>query len=439
MKNVYSILSFILLFISVSVIGQTKIYAPSLRAPENISIGQMPDVVLDWDAVTGVSIEILYELQLANNPEFVDAVTFAKTNVTAEVMSDLLFGNKYYWRVRAFDGDDVSGWSETWSFDITWTVPNLEVDEEVFVNPVVEWDSLSGVIQYELQLDTVYSWSAIESGTEEDINASFVIDENNMWAVGNSGLILFSDGSGWVTSESGITEDLNAVFFIDATNGYAVGNGGVTLFFDGTSWTSIDLGTTEDLLGLSFSDINNGVVVGNNGTVVMYNTGAWELVTTGDDNDLYAVDMLSTSSIWACGSGKILVKYNGTDWTAEEVGTKDHYGIAMINENNGWMVGKSGRVNGWNGTDWSEIVKVDNSTKHLNSVSFTGLYGVAVGDDGTMITFDGTWTKAVTLVDGDLNGVMISGDYGIVVGVDGTIIKKAGSDFNSPLLTKLYF
>ncbi len=80
MKNIYSILSLCLVLVSVSVFGQSKIYAPTLNAPENMEVGQMPDVLLDWNAVTGNAIVIEYELQLADNMDFVDAISFDKTD-----------------------------------------------------------------------------------------------------------------------------------------------------------------------------------------------------------------------------------------------------------------------------------------------------------------------------------------------------------------------
>jgi len=147
MKNIYSILSLSLVLISVSVFGQSKIYAPNLRSPENMEIDQMPDVLLDWDAVTGVSPVILYEVQLADNMNFTNPVTFVPTDLTALSMSGLLFGGDYYWRVRAYDGNEVSGWSESWGFSVLWNVimdkPNN--NSEVFVNLEVSWDEITGI------------------------------------------------------------------------------------------------------------------------------------------------------------------------------------------------------------------------------------------------------------------------------------------------------
>src|SRR3989339_752870 len=101
MKKIYSVLGFLMLM-SLALSAQTKIYAPTLKAPENGKINQMPDVVLDWQAVTGITLDITYEAQLASNIDFNDAVTFPRTDLTSVQTTDLIFGRQYFWRVRAF-------------------------------------------------------------------------------------------------------------------------------------------------------------------------------------------------------------------------------------------------------------------------------------------------------------------------------------------------
>ena len=432
MKNIYSILSLVLLLFSISVFGQSKIYAPTLNAPDDLETEQMPDVVLDWNAVTGGTLEITYEVQIATNSEFTDAVTFPRTDVTAQAMSYLLFGGTYYWRVRAYDEDIASDWSDAWSFTVLWTVtmdkPN-DGDEE-YVNPEITWDEVTGISGYQMQVDTVYAWNFEPSGVTSSINGSYIVDNDDMWAVGANGTMLHNDGTGWTTMDVGTVENLNGVTFVDSSNGYAVGDAGTVLYYDGTTWTSLDAGTTENLLGVSFADADNGVVVGEGGEVVVYNTGTWETAATGDDNDLYDVVMLDASNIWACGLGKIVVNYDGSDWFANEIGNKDHYAIAMIDENTGWTASKSGKIFRWDGVFWYE--EESGTSKNLYGLSFVGMNGYAVGASGTMLMFNGAWNEVTSGVSEDLQGVMITGDNGLVVGDDGIMIRKADNGFNSP-------
>ncbi len=434
MKNIYSILSLCFVMMSVSLFGQVKIYAPSLTAPTDMAVGQMPNATLDWNAVTGDSLVIIYELEVANNADFTNSELFPKTDLTALTMTDLLFGQTYYWRVKAYDGGYESDWSEVWSFTVAWNVEmkNPSDGDKVFTNPEITWNELTGLVGYQLQIDTVYDWKKDESGVTTDIYDSYIVTNDDIWAVGNDGLVLHNDGTGWMVKDIGVSVNLKAVSFIDANMGYVVGDEGTVVSYDGTDWTVVDIGTTEDLTGVSFADADNGVVVGLGGTVVVYNTGSWEVVTTGDNNDLYDVSMLGASNIWACGKGKIVVNYNGTEWAANQVGSKDNYAITMVDENNGCVVGKSGEVFHWNGMIWYE--EETGTSKNLNGVSFDGATGYAVGASGTVLMFNGKWNQITSGVGEDLQSVSVANGSGIITGVDGVIISKNGSGFNSPFL-----
>ncbi len=102
-----------------NVSAQERIYTPELSLPANGAVDQMPDVVLDWNGVTGGNTGIIkYDIQLDTDPAFPDPANFETEFLTAVQASTLLFGETYYWRVRARDGNDVSGWSETRSFRV---------------------------------------------------------------------------------------------------------------------------------------------------------------------------------------------------------------------------------------------------------------------------------------------------------------------------------
>ncbi len=57
MKNIYFFASFLLMLFSFTLMGQSRVYAPELAAPENYGTRQMPNAVLNWFAVTGRSGE----------------------------------------------------------------------------------------------------------------------------------------------------------------------------------------------------------------------------------------------------------------------------------------------------------------------------------------------------------------------------------------------
>ncbi len=188
MKRFLSVLT-ILLLIGFHASAQLRIYTPTLKAPENGAVDQMPNALLDWDAVTGQGTEILYEVQLAMAEDFSDAVTFPTSMVTALETSELMFSQTYFWRVRATDGITTSEWSAPWSFTVVQTVTidgpaNASVQDP---DPLLEWEEITGITQYEIQVDTAYSWRVEGSGQTEILNDIFVIDETTAYAVGEGG------------------------------------------------------------------------------------------------------------------------------------------------------------------------------------------------------------------------------------------------------------
>lgn len=435
MKNIYTITISLLLLLSLSVFGQTKIYAPTLNEPENGDVGQSPDVLLNWNAVTGNELEILYEAQLSATEDFADPISFPLTDLTSYQMSELLFGELYFWRVRAYDGDEVSDWSEIWSYSVVTTI---EIDRPndnamVYANPLIEWEELTGLTSYELQIDTSYSWKLIPLEVSNDLNASHIVDENNMWVCGDDGLILHYDGMEWMTSESGITDNLNDIWFVDAANGYAVGDGGLVLHFDGTVWATLESATTEDLFGVFFIDENMGYAVGSGGTTIKFDTGTWTLETTSNTEDLFDVFALSDSNIWVCGTSKTIGHFDGSEWSFETISNKDFYSIWFTDANNGWAVGKGGRIVYFDGTEWT--VQESGVTKDLLSVCFSGQAGYVVGKSGTFLIYDGYWYSEAAGSSEELRSVFVQNDLGLISSVDGTLIANEGGGYNSPIAT----
>ncbi|MDY0286798.1 MAG: hypothetical protein RBR21_11745, partial [Bacteroidales bacterium] len=107
--------TFSLIFVSVTLFAGTLVYAPLLVAPNDGAENLMPDTELDWTAVAGASTSIYYEIQIDNENTFPDPYTTTSI-FTAIDAPKLNFGEVFFWRVRAVDGDEISSWSEIRSF-----------------------------------------------------------------------------------------------------------------------------------------------------------------------------------------------------------------------------------------------------------------------------------------------------------------------------------
>jgi len=350
----------------------------------------------------------------------------------------LLFGETYYWRVRAIDGDDVSGWSEAWSFRVIRRVilnkPNDASEQKTDVSLI--WNAITGITEYDYQFDTTYFWKQVNSGQSGILYGVAALDDNHAWIVGAGGVVLFFDGTSWVEQESNISTDLYGVHFLDANNGWAVGKGGKIVYFNGTEWAAQASGITTDLNGVHMLDANNGWAVGKSGAVIYYNGRAWSSQYTAT-KDLQKVFAFDATHVWAVGKVGLAVFYNGSSWAVQETGTsKDIFGVAFTSAAHGWAVGKTGLLLEFNTGNW-KILEHSLTNKDLNAVYFTGPdNGWAVGKTGTVLQNDGIeWFNQSGGTATTLNAVGLAGSVGFLAGEAGTVISYNDDAFSSPLAT----
>jgi len=163
MKKLLSTLLFLFVVAILSMSAQSDVYPPTLMEPEDGDDGQMPDVILDWQAVAGSGGIVLYEVQIDITDAFTNPVTFPTTEFSGLQMDLLDFGQEYFWRVRAMEGSETSGWSEAFSFLVFETVdlskPNDGADEqdpdvELKAKDRIGTTTITGVAHYEFQADT---------------------------------------------------------------------------------------------------------------------------------------------------------------------------------------------------------------------------------------------------------------------------------------------
>lgn len=434
MKNIYLVVLGLLVSVSVTM-AQSRVYAPELQSPENGAIDQMPEVVLNWHAVTGVGMDIQYEVQLSADDAFTNPIEFPFTGVTALSASGLMFGDTYYWHVRAHDGDDVSDWSETWSFAVLTSVEITSPTDGSIATPKVsiEWKPVTGVDFYQILVDTLYSWKSETVGTTTNINATFVIDANNYGGVGDDGLVFYYDGS-WNIGESGTTKDLMGIYFVSPDDGWAVGKGGTVIHFDGNTWTTEDVGATKDLYAVSFADANNGWIVGKSGVVYYYNGTEWTSQDAGTSKNLNAVWAVSPTDVWAAGKSGTITHFDGSTWSSDTPGSKDFWGLWFNSADDGWAVGSSGRVAHYDGTSWTE--ENTGVSKILYGVAFNGSQGYIVGQTGTLLEYNGTtWNKITSGTTNNILGIWFADGAGLYGGKSGIAYTYTGGGFNSPYVT----
>ncbi|MDD2637010.1 MAG: hypothetical protein PHW82_16070, partial [Bacteroidales bacterium] len=145
-----------------------------LSSPANEAINQNVHLELDWASLFG-SEEYQVELDTS---DFFNSTELRINETTSSYFyhSQLLFGQKYYWRVRASHINDTSNWSEIRSFTTTDTIylsspANEAIDQNVHLE--LDWASLFGSEKYQVELDTSDFFNSTELRINETINSYF--------------------------------------------------------------------------------------------------------------------------------------------------------------------------------------------------------------------------------------------------------------------------
>jgi hypothetical protein len=177
-----------------------------------------------------------------------------------------------------------------------------------------------------------------------DLYALSASDATHVYAVGDSGRIMFSPGNGtWSIQPSGTTDDLAGVFAtatdIWAVGGPGAGNAGTILRSKGAgTWVKEVSNQNQVLLGVWGAHAQDVWTVGAAGVMSRTNgNGTWLRQASGTTRNLWSIWGTSTANIYAVGEGVILHWNGNGNWIQQ--------GQGMI-ANNAVLLGVSGRSAG---------------------------------------------------------------------------------------------
>lgn len=189
--------------------GDGSIPAVTLSSPSNNSPDLSTELTFQWEAINGVSD---YRVMVSTDNSFSNPEYDATVSKTSYTINDLENGQTYYWGVRAAGSNP---WSETWSF--TTEEATTQTPQVTLISPsnnstnqptdlTLEWQSVSGVTNYQVQLATDNTFANPEY--DEIVSQTF-IDINGLesgqtyyWAVRPEGANQWSNTWSFTTENS---------------------------------------------------------------------------------------------------------------------------------------------------------------------------------------------------------------------------------------------
>jgi hypothetical protein len=200
-----------------------------------------PDALLDWSAVSGISG---YQVQLDTSSSFNSSLSqIITTGTTSQaITSNLRFGTRYFWRVRALHSLDTSNWSVSWNFTVLDSLNLVSpTNGQGFLSPdaLVDWAGVSGISGYQVQVDTSSGFGSALSSifttgtTSQYANSNLRFGTTYYWRVRT---FHATDTSAWSVAWSFSTTD--NINLVSPSNGQAFLNPDALVDWSGISGIS---------------------------------------------------------------------------------------------------------------------------------------------------------------------------------------------------------
>jgi hypothetical protein len=278
----------------------TTVDIVTLVAPANNTINQAANELLDWNPVGGISGYIV-QTDTSSSFNSGQLLTISTGNTSQVNTSNLLFGTRYYWRVKAFHTIDTSDWSSSWSFTTIDTVflvspVNGAVNQDP--NTLLDWNPLSGVTGYQIQYDTSSSFNSplltlVNQGTTSQLNtANLLFGTTYYWRVKGFHSI---DTTGWSATWSFNTTDI--ALLVSPSNGALNQEPNVLLDWSpvsGINGYQVQYDTSSTFSSPILSTLNTAATSQLNvGNLLFGSTYYWRVKT------FHAADTSNWSTVWS--------------------------------------------------------------------------------------------------------------------------------------------
>lgn len=267
-------------------------------------------------------------------------------------------------------------------------------------------------------------WEIVaHTGTQRNFTSIQFTDDSHGWIVGEFGTLMYTSDAGlsWEEYYFGPSIDLNDVYFLDNSTGFVVGTVSIGAYTKGIAFKTIDGGQHWDISyrsessmlinAISFSDNQNGFISGCNispqgstGVILRTSDGGlnWNPISINHllveiDNISFNTSEAQSRTIEGWATGRMFVG-------------PSEVSVILQSENDGY--------------NWNTVVNTGAET-NLSDINFcSSQYGIAVGDNGSIMTTKDAGKRWITQyirdykfnasLSGENNNALIIGEQGMI-------------------------
>ncbi|MCH8055544.1 MAG: hypothetical protein IH857_05255 [Deltaproteobacteria bacterium] len=215
---------------------------------------------------------------------------------------------------------------------------------------------------------------------------------------------------------------------------WAFGDNGLALHSDGKKWKAVKnpltgTGRREGRLWGSGCATPNKCFSGSrSGHLIEWDGSSWKLVSKSGEppaggSRIYAIEFISENNGWMAGEA-LMAKWDGKGWKKTNIEVPRIYDMAFVGSDFGWIVGDGGAFFKFDGKTWTKV-DVKGSFFRMRGVGCSSKDDCwAVGDAGAAFQWDGKgWTKVKLGTFNRLSNVKFGHGHGFIVGQKGTILQ----------------
>lgn len=271
-------------------------------------------------------------------------------------------------------------------------------------------------------------WQSFPSATTAALHDVWGSGSDDVWAVGDGGVVLHFDGAVWEAMASGVSEGLRTVWGSAPDDVWAAGVDGAMAHWDGSRWQAWTAkpSTTEWLNGLWGSRADEVWVVGGNGVIWRFNGTSWVSASNPEKRSISDVVGFARDDVWAVSGG--IFHYDGAKWSydgSDPMSTLLN-GVWGTDAKDLWVVGHFMEIAHYDGASWTIRSASATDAPHLYAIWGSATDNVwAVGHGGKIMRYDGQdWNDWPSPTQSALYGIWGNGADDVwAVGAGGAVLR----------------
>lgn len=239
------------------------------------------------------------------------------------------------------------------------------------------------------------NWSGSTSGSGSNYSVKF-LNNNLGWMVGDYGYIqkTTDGGSNWITQYTGVGSIVNDICVYDSQKLWVFMSSNYMFYSSdgGDNWTNKPYGLSSNIWDALQIDENTLFAVGVGGLILKTTDGGdnWNSITSGTTEDLWNVNFPTSQIGYISGANGVILKTTdgGNNWSQLASGFNNIlYGLAFRDENTGWAVGASGKIlkTTDGGNNW--VDQVSGTSDNLTRIEFVGETGIITASNGNILKY----------------------------------------------------